>query len=334
MDQQDGEGVPESIAGLPLEDAVDAVVAENDDRDPESVRSTLQEVTEDGVVCQAGVDDALATVSKVVSTPETRLELAESALADAQEAAEPVTDLAVVRERLSRFETRQARIEGEVSALGETLQELVDRSDDPDDLYALAGEIQRLTGTANDLQQAADDLTLDLESFERWLGNPDVRVREFADDVDALEEFHDNVAAAVGEIADAETTDDPPTGGADHEEIGRAWIDALLCHRVLALLITDLRDELADLRTWADREGIGDGERAADLESRIDDVEEAITETGERLENLARSEWENQYHDRLKTFEETLETFEPPVDWRAVRAELDTHRKEIEDARD
>jgi hypothetical protein len=72
MSHEDREPAPNSLAGRSLDDAVDAVVNRDESHDPDEVRRVLSSVTEDGVVSTDAADDAVAHLSKVVSTPETR----------------------------------------------------------------------------------------------------------------------------------------------------------------------------------------------------------------------------------------------------------------------
>ncbi|WP_435365112.1 hypothetical protein [Haloarchaeobius sp. DYHT-AS-18] len=66
----------DDLAGLSVEDAAEVVLDRDESRDRDDVERTLQLVADDGVVTCEAVDDALGRVSKVVATPETRVELA------------------------------------------------------------------------------------------------------------------------------------------------------------------------------------------------------------------------------------------------------------------
>ncbi|MFC7047116.1 hypothetical protein ACFQH6_18500 [Halobacteriaceae archaeon GCM10025711] len=107
---------------------------------------------------------------------------------------------------------------------------------------------------------------------------------------------------------------------------GRAWLDVAFQHRVQRLVLADVRAELADLRTWADREDIADEERTAAVESRLDDLESRLAAADDRLDDVARPEWRERFGDRLSAFEAALDGFEPPVDWADVQAAVDEHR--------
>jgi len=335
MCQEDADTGRESILGVSVSEAATAIVAdrsadaEDDSLDRDAVEETLRVVAEDGEITRSSVESTLGDLSKVVSTPETRTELASIALGDAREAADHVAELDVVRSRLEAFDTRLGAIEDRTAALGEDLQNLVDRRDDLDneDVYALARDVRELTERASDVQLAADDLQMDLEEFERWVGNPDVRTQDLEDDVTALEEALGQVGDAVDRLAGLDDGD--PTAAVPHP--GVAWADASLRIRLYDLLCTDLRAELAALRTWTDREDLDDDQRPDGIETRLDDLETLRSSLADRLEDLARSAWKEQYGDRLAAFEDALSEFEPPVRWVDVQAELDEHRGAIAD---
>lgn len=340
MNQEDGEPGPDRLEGLSLDDAVDEAVARTG-RDPGEVRRALSHVTdEDGVVTADAVDGALAHLSKVVSTPETRAEFAAIELSDAREAAEPVADVDTVAARLDAFASRLDAVEASVTDLGADLQRLLDR-DATADLFGTATAIQRLTETANATQRAADELYVDAEEFQRWLATPDVRSEEFASELDALDEslaglagtaddLADAVADGTGEVAaDAETKAD-----ADADDPALGWFEATLRHRAVGLLLADLRAELADLHTLTVRDATAaadaDGEALDDLEARLDALERRWEDLDDRLDGLARRRWHERFEDRFRALDAALDPFEPPIDWTEVQAALDDVRQGVD----
>jgi DNA repair exonuclease SbcCD ATPase subunit len=321
MTDEDGVG-PDGIAGLPVDEAVDAVLARGVDEDRETVRAALSEVAADGVVTWEGAEAALAHASKVVSTPETRTELAAMELSEAREAAEPVAEVDAVRSRLDAFAARLETVEERNVDLGTDLQALVDRDDD---LYAVARGVARLTTAANRVQGTADELSTDIQEFQRWLANPAVRYDGLAEDVAQGEQSIEELTAVVDGIEDAVLTE----GAADPDgEAARSWLDGTLQHRVLELLAADLRAELADIRELSGEAP----ERAAELRERLAEHEQRLTTLGDRLESLALPAWTDRYGERVASFEATLDGVEPPVDWGAVQAEQRAARPGAPDA--
>lgn len=348
MSQEEGDTGRETILGKSVDDAVEHVVAEDDPLDPETVRTALETVAKDGVVTRAGIESALGRASKVVSTPETRVELAEMELSEAHETATPVSDLGVVQARLDAFEARLADVQDRTDRLGEDLQSVVGRAgdlesadseastddhetsaDDPDTgtVYALARDVRRLTDRANDVQLAADELGMDVEEFERWLGTPGLRNDELRDDVDAFEGSLNELWAAVDDL---ETRIGDGSGATGEEvsaqELATTWADASLRIRLHDLLLEDLRAELADLRTWADREDLDEDEGLAEIEARLDDLGGELARLADRLEALARPEWREQYGEHVAAFDDAISDVELPVQWGVVQAELEEHR--------
>jgi ABC-type transporter Mla subunit MlaD len=318
----------DSLDGLSLDAAVDAVVARTGD-DPDAVRATLKRVTEEGEVRREAVQDALAHVSKVVSTPETRVENAGMLIDDAREAAAAVDHLDSVAERLDDFEDRHAAVASRVDDLGEQLQSVVALANDPDATYETAREIRRLNAAANSAQHTADKLGVDAEEFEAWVRNPDRRLDALDDDADAVAGFVDRVAETLDALADGDVdTDADPAA---------VRFDAALRHRVARLLLDDLRAEVDDLRAWPepdpdDAHGAVDAEGLAALDDRLTNLEERWRSISDRLDEHAETGWRERYGDRLADFEAALDDHAPPVDWGAVESLLGEYRPETGDA--
>jgi len=318
----------DSLDGLSLDAAVDAVVTRTGD-DPDTVRAALKRVTEEGTVRREAVQDALAHVSKVVSTPETRVENAGMLIDDAREAAEAVDHLDSVAERLDDFEDRHAAVASRVDGLGDQLQSVVALADESDAIYETAVEIRRLNAAANSAQHTADKLGVDAEEFEAWVRNPDRRLDAFDDDADAVADFVDGVAGTLDALAagDVDADVDPAA----------VRFDAALRHRVSRLLLDDLRAEVDDLRAWPDPDpddahGAVDPEGLAALDDRLTSLEDRWRSINDRFDEGPAVGWRDRYGDRLADFEAALDDHAPPVDWRAVESLLGEYRPETDDA--
>lgn len=75
----DGDG-RRDLAGMPIEDAI-ALVDRHGGADRETTRAALELVaTDDGLLSRDAAEDALAKTARIVSTPETRTELAARSL--------------------------------------------------------------------------------------------------------------------------------------------------------------------------------------------------------------------------------------------------------------
>lgn len=285
------------LFGLTVEEATEAVA--DDAEDP----GVLELVAEDGVVSQAGVESAVAHVAKVVATPETRLEVAADAVADARADAARLEDIDAVASRLAALEAGLSGAEDRLEELQAELESVLERADDPTDAYALARSIGELTAAANDLQGRADELADDAQTFRRWVGDPAHRYREFEEDLEAL-------ADATGEVAESEPSD------------GATWLDATLRQRALSLLLADLRAERCDLEAWADREDCQPPDPA--LEQRLDAVEDQLATAEHRLEETDTGFGE-QFGDRVAAFEAALAELEVPVPWGEVWERYERH---------
>lgn len=320
MDGDESGEADADLEGLSLDAAVAAV--DDESADAETVRETLAVVADDGVIRRTAVDDALANASKVVTTAETRTELAAASLDDARDAAEPVSDLDVVAARLEEFAARFETVEDRAAGLGDRLRAIVDRKNDGD-LYDLAREIRGMTAAATEVQRAADDLQFELEEFEAWVESPDRRVAALTDDIDALERSLDDLDGAVTDLEGEDGGEETDR----EDDAAVAWAQASIQHRVTALMLADLRAELATLREWADREGV---DRPSGIEPRLEDLAARHDALGERLADRAEPAWRERFGDRVAALEEALGELEPPVAWGTVESIVAEYRPEAE----
>ncbi|AHG01440.1 halo transducer protein (plasmid) [Halostagnicola larsenii XH-48] len=304
------------LDGLPLETAI--TVVDDESAESDTIRETLAIVADDGVIRRTAVDDALANASKVVTTAETRTELAAASLEDVSGIAAPVSELDIVAMRLNRFGARLDMVEDRTADLGDRIQTIIAHKNDGN-LYDLAREIRRVTVTANEVQRAADELQFELENFGEWLEDADRRTEELIDDIEALEQSLDKLEDVATELSGDSTELE--------EDAAVVWIQATIQHRVTALMLTDLQAELATLREWAANEGSnppsGVGQRLEDLEARHDAL-------GERFVDRAESGWHERFDDRVANLDDALDEMEPPIAWRDVETVVEEYRPTIE----
>lgn len=302
------------LSGQPLTEAVETVVA-GSDRDEKTVQTTLERVASDGVVSVEAFEDTVSEVSKVVSTAETRTELARIALTDAQEAAADVLELDIVRVRLASFENDVDAVEGALADLQADLRGFLDRDSDRV-TYDAVRDLRSIRATATDVQGWADEIQVDLEDFERWLGSPTHRVHILSQHVDDLETAVETLAATAADLS--ETADD-----------GVAWANATIQHAALTLFVADLRSELHTVRTWPGREETapaGDVPEWDDISARITALEDRLISIETTLEDTRKPAWRERYGDAVRATEQALDGVEPPVDWAEVEATVNEHR--------
>jgi len=314
-----------TLDGLSVDQAVDIVVDET--ADPDTVRETLAIAAQDGVVCRAGVDDALANASKVVMTAETRVEFAGNKLDEIREVAASVPEFDLVSARLSEFADRLEAIESQADELGDAVQDALDLKAEGE-LYTAAQRIRQLTNAATEVQRAADDFQFELDSVESWLTDADRRAKELVADVDAVAESIAELDAAVDSIERDDGVSESDNGGSERDDGGsdseaaHTWAAATVRHRVVSLLIADLRAELSTLRTWAERV---DEAPPSGIESRIDDLQASHEALGERLDTCADPAWSTRFDEQLAALDEELAEIEPPVSWLDVEAIVKEH---------
>jgi len=317
MTDPDGSDTAADIVGQPVEDAAAAVVERPGTPDDEdTVAATLRTVSEDGVVSQDAVEDAIADASMYVSTAEGRAEYAAVEFEDTAEAVADLADVDIVRSRLDAFESEAAAIQSDVETLGERLRATLAQSGDPGAVYEVAREVAELKRSADELQGRADHLIAELDEFERSVTDPKRGVQELGTDRTALAEFLDDLDATIGaleagEVADAET------------DAGRVWFEATARHRTNGLVFDDVRSELDSISTLADRQGVDIEDRVTEVERRLTTTRDRWEEAKARLDDVAREEWRSRYDEQLSEIERMVADREPPIDWGAVEAALD-----------
>lgn len=304
MGESESKDELQRLDGLAVEEAIDHVV--DNGIDPSEVRETLGIIAQDSVVRRSAVDDAMGNASMVVTTAETRVELAADKLSSAQNAAKPVSDIELVSDRLHRFESRLTRIEDHVNDLGDDIQEILAMKNDGN-LYEIAKRIKQVTRNATDVQRVADDMQLKLDSFTEWLTDADTREEELTADVNALADSVNELEEIVEEIESDES---------DFEtEPANRWAAAMVRHRVVSLMIRDLQAELAALRTWAERE---DTRSPSTIKPRLNEIRSTHEAVGERLTASTEPAWTAQFDDQLAALDDALEGMEPPISWADV----------------
>lgn len=314
MSHEERERASENIVGLSKAEATDVLVAEDDSRDPETVSAVLSHVVEDGSVTRDAVDEAFTDTAMILSTAETRVELAQIALEDAKETATSVPDLPAVDTRLSTFESAVTAVETEVADVGATLQELSKWEQNSFSVYELVLGLREVASAAQTITRVADDTQLDLEECDKWLTNHSSRMRELNGDVDIIEQSLEDIEGTANELS-----------GESASSV-EAWFDTTLRQRVLPLLIADMRTELDDIRTMASELG-DDPNGIAEIAEHLDELEARSNAVESELDTAAASSWKDEYGDQIETFQQALDEFEVPVSWGAVQAEQERVRQ-------
>jgi predicted nucleic acid-binding Zn-ribbon protein len=310
------------LIGLPIEVATERVAARKD-RDPQTVREVLDEISEDGTVTRAALADALADLSEVIAAPESRIETARGALSDAREAAEPVTDTETVRSRMETFEAELSALDDRVETFESNRSSLVKRARDPEDLYVIAGAIGELRSRTATATEDADLLLAEIETFERKLCNPGEWVDELNTDIDAAEEAIEELLEVTSGLSD-------PAGDGDEIDPALRWADTTLQHHMQKLLLADIRTERDALRQLIAREGLADV--TDEIDARLEDLETLRAGVGRRLDEVSRPSWREAHGETIESFARVLAEFDPPVNWATLQDELQTHREQLVDA--
>jgi len=319
MDQTDD--ASGDVTGLSLSEAADRIAAREDRPDRETVRTVLAEVAVDRIVSEDGITELESDTSMAVSNAEGRAEYATMRVDEVEAAAADAPDLETVGARLDEFAARAESVESRALDLADRLHELIHRREYSESVYEYVRDLRDLGQDADALHGDAQQLATDADEFERWLDGHATRVAELSGDVNAIAAAFDDLEAA------ADRLEDPDVIGADEPDPATQWFAVTQRQRVNELVVADARTELADVRTWAEQAG----EETADLDEiadRLDDLEVRRERLGERLDDLAQPAWRERYGEAVSAVEDTLDEFEPPVDFGAVQAALEEYGPE------
>lgn len=312
------------VAGMQLEAAVEAVLEADESRDRTLVRDALEWFTEDGVVTWSAGDQAVPRATQVASTAEQRTSMASMELAQARDDAEAVADLPTVESRLADFESELSVLSERVSELNDRVDALTERVETAGSVYPVAVEVRDVVDESESVRDTAMALVEAIEEFEDDLDDPEGWVRGVRRDLVAVEDSLD----ALESVADSleSETEGESDGWTAEVDPAVAWFDATLRATVVDLMVADARAELADLRTWADREDAS--WFPDDVDDQVGTVEDRQDALVTRLDGVARPEWRERFDDRRADFEREVADVEPPVDWRELQATLDRYRPE------
>ncbi|RXK51637.1 halo transducer protein [Halorientalis pallida] len=309
------------VTGLSLAEAAERIAARDDRPDEATVRTVLAEVAIDRIVSEDMITELESDTSLAVSNAENRAEFAAMRVDEVEAAAADAPDLETIRARLEGFGARAESVETRARDLADRLHELIHRREYSDSVFEYVRDLRDLGQEADTLHGDAQQLASDADEFERWLDGHATRVAGLSADVNAISAAFDDLEAA------ADRLEAPAVIGADEPDPATQWFAVTQRQRVNELVLADARTELADVRTWADREG-EDTAELDEIADRLDALESRRERLGERLEDLARPAWRDQYGDAVSAVETTLAEFEPPVDFGAVQAALDDHGSE------
>ena len=299
--------------GMPIDEVVDAV-ADRTGEEPESIRTWLDPFTDDGAVSSAAIETSVTDVAQILATAETRVDLATRTHEEAVASADNAPELDIVAVRRSAFEDRLADLRADVEALGDELGEAKSGVDSPVSMYRAAVGLHEITTDAQDVVRVAHDLETELEAFKAWVNSANRRHDGLVDEVDAAEESVAVVAETVASLREAD--------GPDPER----RFEATLQTRVLELVLADLRAETADLRAWADRDGVSFPD---DVDARLDGLEAAVADHADALAD--GPDWDDRFDERLDALGAELDAVEPPVAWARVNETVSAARSELSD---
>lgn len=262
-------------------------------------------------------DEAVADASMALSTAEGRVEYASVELESTRDAVGDVADTDLIGSRLEGLDAELQSLDAGITELQDSLQRQIKRRNDPEHSEEVLRELDRIQSAADSLQAQADQLVSEASNLERLVEDPTLALGDLRADVDELEAFLEDIEATLDQLT-AVLEDDISTA---EREPAAVWFEATVRHRFRSLAVQDIRAELQGVRELTDDRSSRDA--VAELQQRLDAVENRWDTLGARLADIARVEWVEQYENGIEEAESTVAEFTPPIDWEAAGDALD-----------
>ncbi|GAB6860511.1 hypothetical protein ACFR97_08760 [Haloplanus litoreus] len=225
-----------------------------------------------------------------------------------------VRDTNQVRSRIDEYEDEFDAMRAELEAVADRLADTPREPASPTACYEAADGLRWCERAIHTVAHGLHHVEEGVAEFETWLRDPATRLDEFENELGGFETYLDNTEGLLDALE---------AGGRDGMDPFDAWLAAHHLQRVMAVVFTELRTDLADLETWlARRDGdYGDEvdalrrrlasleERHATCSDRLDATESAIDDFAARRAAVDES---------VERFETAIDDLEPPVDWGAV----------------
>lgn len=222
----------------------------------------------------------------------------------------------LARARIEEYADHVEAVRSELAGVADRLAATPERPDSPVAVYEAAQRLRQCGGAIHEVAHTLHHLEEEFDEFETWLDEPTARIDDLGEEIDGFERYLDNTENLLSRLETGDTAGLRPFD---------AWLAAYHLQRMMALVFDELRADIAELETWlARRDGTYDGEVAA-LRERLDALEERHAACSKRLD-AATVEVEGFERKRadvaesLAEFEAALDAYDPPVDWAAVEA--------------
>lgn len=234
-------------------------------------------------------------------------------------------DATQVEARFDEYETHLDAMRSDLSAVADRLAATTERPKSPAAVYETAERLRQCEGTTHEVAHGLHHLDAEFDEFETWLTDPETRIDDLSGEIEGFERYLDNTEGLLGRLE---------TGNTGATDPFDAWLAAYHLQRMMTLVFDELRSDIADLETWLDRREESYEAELTDLRDQFDALEERHAGCSKRLD-AATVEVEGferkraAVADSLDEFERTLDGVEPPVDWAAVEERVQTQFDEL-----
>jgi|GEM_PF-2518305 len=291
---------------------------ERDDIDAaEHVLAAIEERAEDGRVAVGTITDWHRTCREKRRSVAEDIDAAATRLDDIRASLDPADrESNQVRARFDEYEDNLDAMRADLSAASDRLAETAERPDSAATVYEAAERLRQCEGAIHEVAHALHHLDEEFDEFETWLDDPDARIEALEAEIDGFERYLDNTEGLLGRLE---------TGNTGTTDPFDAWLAAYHLQRMMTLVFDELRDDIAELETWLERQAGTYETDVADLREQFGTLEERHAACSKRLD-AATVEVEGferkraEVSESIDDFEAKLDDHEPPVDWAAVEA--------------
>ncbi|WP_257628173.1 hypothetical protein [Haloplanus salinarum] len=230
-----------------------------------------------------------------------------------------------VRARIDEYESQFEAFRAELSTAADRLDATSREPGSAVDLYTGAERLVACERAVHEVAHGLHHVEGGLDEFESWLHDPEARFDAFREELGGFERYLDNTAGLLDRIE---------AGDGDDDRAFDRWLAAYHLQRVMGVILDELRADVDELEAWLGRrEGAYDDELSS-LRDRVTGLSERHATCSRRLDATAEAidgfeeSW-NEVTASVESFESTLESLDPPVDWAAVESLVDEQFDEL-----
>jgi len=293
----------------------------------EDVMAAIEERAEEGRLALDAFADWHRECRRERRSTATDLDAAEARFRELLAGLDPADrEIDQVRARVDEYETQFDAMGEELAAAADRLAETPREPASPVSVYEGAEHLSACGRAIHEVAHGLHHVEEGIDEFETWLHDPETRIDALGDEIGGFERYLDNTEALVARLE---------AGGGDGEEPFDAWLAAHHLQRVMAVVVDELRTDVAELEGWLARRAGDYEDEVARLRDQLDSLSERHAACSERLDAASASidgfaEQRAAVAASVERFETALDDLEQPVDWGEVEDLLQAQFDELD----